>query len=50
MCIWQARIGLPQDKTFSSLKLLLLYTVGKYMKNETKFNKRPYAENELVAG
>ena len=27
----------------------MLRTVGKYMKNEIKFNKRPYAENKLVA-
>ena len=29
--------------------ILFLYTVGKYIKNRTKFNKRPYAENKMVA-
>ena len=29
--------------------MLLLCTVGKYMKNKTKFNKKPYPENEMVA-
>ena len=43
----QNRIAIGQN--IFSLKVLLLYTVGKYMKNKTKFNKRPYAENELVA-
>ena len=38
-----------QDKIFFSLKVLLLYTVRKYMKNETKFHKRPQVENELAA-
>ena len=29
--------------------MLLLCTVRKYMKNKTKFNKKPYPENEVVA-
>ena len=49
ICILQTRIGLPQDKIFFSLKVLLLYTVGKYIKNEAKFNKIASDENELVA-
>ena len=28
---------------------MLLHTLGKYIKNETKFNKRLYAKNKIAA-
>ena len=37
-----------QTRNFLSPKVILLYIVGKYMENGTNFNKRAYAENELV--
>ena len=29
--------------------VILFYTLGKFIKNETKFNKRLYAKNKIVA-
>ena len=36
-------------KKVFSLKVLLLYTIRKYIKSEAKFKKTPYAENKVVA-
>ena len=46
LCILQTRIGFPHK---FSLRVILLHTLGKYIKNETKFNKRLYAKNKIAA-
>ena len=45
--ILQTGMGLHRKKIFS-LKLLILYTVGELIENETKNNKRVGSENGLV--
>ena len=46
LCILQTRIGFPHK---FSLIVILLYTLGKFIKNEAKSNKRLYAKNKIVA-